>query len=133
VDVRDCADAMIAVLEAPAEKIRGEIFNVLHSNYQIRELAFLVAGSVQLMGRSVNLVEVPAPALTRNYECSNSKLSMTLGFSPTRSVVEAVSDLLARIDVSDRTQLADPRHYNIRWLELMHEVMPGLERFGSVL
>jgi nucleoside-diphosphate-sugar epimerase len=133
VDVRDCADAMIAVLEAPAEKIRGEIFNVLHSNYQIRELAFLVAGSVQLMGRSVNLVEVPAPALTRNYECSNAKLSMTLGFSPARSVVEAVSDLLARIDVSDRTQLADPRHYNIRWLELMHEVMPGLERFGSVL
>jgi nucleoside-diphosphate-sugar epimerase len=133
VDVRDCADGMIAVLEAPAEKIRGEVFNVLHSNYQIRELAFLVAGSVQLLGRSVDLVEVPAPALTRNYECSNSKLSMTLGFSPTRSVVEAVSDLLARIDVSDRTQLADPRHYNIRWLELMHEVMPGLERFGSVL
>ena len=37
-------------LEAPAEKVRGEIFNVLHSNYQIRELAMLVAGSVQLLG-----------------------------------------------------------------------------------
>ena len=133
VDVRDCADAMIAVLEAPAEKIRGEIFNVLHSNYQIRELAFLVAGSVQLLGRQVKLVEVPAPALTRDYECSNSKLSMTLGFNPTRSVVEAVADLLARIDVQDRTSLADPRHYNIRWLELMHELGPRIERFGSVL
>ena len=33
--------------EAPADKVRGEIFNVLHSNYQIRELAMLVAGSVQ--------------------------------------------------------------------------------------
>src|SRR4051812_3490824 len=133
VDVRDCADAMIAVLEAPAEKIRGEIFNVLHSNYQIRELAFLVAGSVQLLGRTVELIEVPAPALTRNYECSNSKLSMTLGFSPTRSVVEAVSDLLNRIDGSNRTLLADPRYYNIRWIELMHEVQPHIERFGTVL
>ncbi len=133
VDVRDCADAMIAVLEAPAEKIRGEVFNVLHSNYQIRELAFLVAGSVQLLDRHVELVEAPAPALTRNYECSNAKLSMTLGFSPVRSVVEAVADLLARIDVHDRTRLADPRYYNIRWLELMNEIQPRIERFGSVL
>ena len=60
VDIRDCADAMIASYEAPAEKVRGEIFNVVHSNYQIRELAMIVAGSVQLTGRSVTLEEVPA-------------------------------------------------------------------------
>jgi hypothetical protein len=58
---------------------------------------------------------------------------MTLGVSPTRSVVEAVQDLLARIPVHDRTMLADPRHYNIRWLELMNEIKPRIERFGSVL
>jgi hypothetical protein len=29
--------------------------------------------------------------------------------------------------------LSDPRHYNIRWLELMHEVKPRIETFGSVL
>ncbi|MEA2483241.1 MAG: hypothetical protein QOC55_1188, partial [Thermoleophilaceae bacterium] len=44
----------------------------------------------------------------------------------------AVADLLRRIDV-DRTQLADPRYYNIRWLELMHELQPRIERFGTVL
>src|SRR5918999_6086962 len=33
VDVRDAADAMLAVLEAPADLAAGEIFNVLHSNY----------------------------------------------------------------------------------------------------
>src|ERR1700757_4460059 len=69
VDVSDCADAMIASYEAPAEKVRGQIFNVVHSNYQIRELAMIVAGSVQLTGRRVALEEVPSPALTRNYEC----------------------------------------------------------------
>jgi nucleoside-diphosphate-sugar epimerase len=118
VDVRDAADAMIAVLEAPAELIRGEIFNVVHSNYQIRELAFLVAGSVQLAGRKVDLVEAPAPPLMRNYECSNAKLSMTLGFNPNRSVVEAVAEILGRVDPS---VLDDPRFYNIRWLEQMRE------------
>ena len=133
VDVRDAADAMIATFEAPADAVRGEIFNVLHSNYQIRELAMLVAGSVQLLGRSVELLETETPPRTRDYECSNAKLSQRLGFTPGRSVVEAVADLLNRIDTSDRSMLTDPRHYNIRWLELMHELQPRIERFGSVL
>ena len=133
VDVRDAADALICAMEAPSELARGEIFNVLHSNYQIRELAMLVAGSVQLLGRQVRLEEAPAPRLTRNYECSNAKLAGRLGFMPCRSVVEAVADLLARIDVDDRAMLTDPRHYNIRWFELMHEVSSRTEQFGSVL
>ncbi|MEK6276647.1 MAG: SDR family oxidoreductase [Actinomycetota bacterium] len=133
VDVRDTADAMICALEAPAETAAGEIFNVLHSNYQIRELAMLVAGSVQLLGRQVELEETPAPDLTRNYECSNAKLAQRLGFSPSRSVVQAIADLLDEIDVSDREMLTDPRHYNIRWLELLQEMTPRIERFGAAL
>ncbi|MEA2350743.1 MAG: hypothetical protein QOG86_1684 [Thermoleophilaceae bacterium] len=122
VDVRDVSDAMILALEAPADLCRGETFNVLHANYQIRELAMLVAGSVQLLGRQVELEEAPQPKLTRDYECSNAKLSTRLGFSPSHSVVDAVSNLLARVDLSDPTTLTDPRYYNIRWLELLHEV-----------
>ncbi len=133
VDVRDVADAMIAVLEAPADLVRGEIFNVLHSNYQIRELAMLVAGSVQLLGRNVRLTDMPAPKLTRDYECSNHKLSERLGFTPCRSVVEAVSEMLAAIDVDDRSMLTDPRYYNIRWLELMHELQPNIDHFGALV
>jgi nucleoside-diphosphate-sugar epimerase len=133
VDVRDVSDAMIAAFEAPADVVSGEVFNVLHSNYQIRELAMLVAGSVQLLGRTVRLEETPAPRLNRDYECSNAKLSHTLGFSPCRSVVEAVSEMLAEIDLSDRSSLTDPRYYNIRWLELMHELEPRIQRFGAVL
>jgi nucleoside-diphosphate-sugar epimerase len=133
VDVQDVADAMIAVMEAPADLVRGEIFNVLHSNYQIRELAMLVAGSVQLLGRSVTLREEPAPRLTRDYECSNTKLASRLGFQPSRSVVEAIDGILAAIDVEDKTMLTDPRYYNIRWLELLNEVTPQLDQFRAAL
>jgi nucleoside-diphosphate-sugar epimerase len=133
VDVRDVSDAMIAAFEAPDQLVRGEVFNVLHSNYQIRELAMLVAGSVQLIGRTVRLEEVPAPRLTRDYECSSSKLSQRLDFTPCHSVVEAVSHMLTSIDVGDRSRLTDPRYYNIRWLELMNEIGPRIERFGAVL
>jgi nucleoside-diphosphate-sugar epimerase len=133
VDVRDVSDAMIAALEAPAELVRGEIFNVLHSNYQIRELAMLVAGSVQLIGRSVALKEEPAPRLTRDYECANTKLAARLGFLPSRSVVEAIDGVLASIDVEDKTMLTDPRFYNIRWLELLTEFVPQIDNFRAAL
>jgi nucleoside-diphosphate-sugar epimerase len=133
VDVQDAADAMTLALEADAGLVRGETFNVLHSNYQIRELAMLVAGSVQLHGRHVRLEEVPAPAMTRDYECANAKMSQRLGFLPRRSVVEAVAELLERIDLADRTFLSDPRHYNIRWMELLNEVGPRVSRFGAAL
>jgi nucleoside-diphosphate-sugar epimerase len=133
VDVCDCADAMIAAFEAPAEKVRGEIFNVVHSNYQIRELAMIVAGSVQLTGRTVTLGEVPSLNLTRNYECANAKLSMTLGFIPRRSVLEAVTDMLAQLDPANLVYLTDPRAYNIRWLELLHDIKPTVDSFATVL
>jgi len=133
VDVCDCADAMIAAYEAPAEKVKAEIFNVVHSNYQIRELAMIVAGSVQLAGRSVRLEEVPAPPLMRNYECANAKLSTTLNFIPRRSVLEAVSEMLPRIEGNDLAALTDPRCYNIRWLEMLYEVKPLLDAFSEVL
>jgi nucleoside-diphosphate-sugar epimerase len=133
VDIRDVCDAMIAAYEAPADAVRGEIFNVLHSNYQIRELAMLVAGSVQLAGRGVKLQEVPAPRLTRDYECANAKLSTTLGFIPRHSVLEAVTDLIARLDDADPATLTDPRGYNIRWLELLNELTPQIDQYRAAL
>jgi nucleoside-diphosphate-sugar epimerase len=133
VDVQDCADAMIAAYEAAAESVRGEIFNVVHSNYQIRELAMIVAGSVQLTGRKVELTEAPAPKLSRDYECANAKLSTTLGIVPRRSVLESVTEMLGKLEDMDPAQLTDPHHYNIRWLELLCEVRPALDSFPAVL
>jgi hypothetical protein len=56
-----------------------------------------------------------------------------LGFIPRRSVLEAVTDLLTKIGQGDRAHLTDPHCYNIRWLELLHEVKPVLDSFSSVL
>jgi nucleoside-diphosphate-sugar epimerase len=122
VDVQDVSDALICAMEAPADLVRGEVFNMLHSNYQIRELALLVAGSVQLMGKRVELEEVEAPALTRNYECSNMKLAQTLGFIPSRSVVTALDELLEWLADVDPARMAHPRYYNLPWLELRKEL-----------
>ncbi|TFZ08069.1 NAD-dependent epimerase/dehydratase family protein [Ramlibacter humi] len=46
VHVLDICEAIACVLEAPADAVRGEVFNVGHDadNYQVREIAQIVAG-----------------------------------------------------------------------------------------
>jgi len=56
-----------------------------------------------------------------------------LGFIPRSSVLEAVSDLLEKIGSADKAARSDPRCYDIRWLELLHEVKPVLDAFSTVL
>jgi len=41
--------------------------------------------------------------------------------------------MLERIDPENRVFLTDPRHYNIRWLELLHELKPMVDTFAAVL
>lgn len=121
VDVEDVSDAMIIALEANEDLVSGEIFNVLHSNYQIRELAMIVAGSMQLIGKHIALSEEPAPELTRDYECSNAKMAERLGFVPSRSVLTAVNDLILRLKDKDSAYFSDERFYNLPWLEKLIE------------
>jgi hypothetical protein len=93
----------------------------------------LVAGTVRLAGREVDLAEAPAPRVNRNYECANAKLSTTLGFIPRHSVLDSATDLVERLEDAHVSELTDPRHYNIRWLELLSEQNPILNRFQTIL
>ncbi len=124
VDVEDIARAHIMILQAPLEAVRSQIFNVLEENYQIRQLAMLVAGSLALLPKpiAVSLLEAPLPSLVRNYRMSNAKLSRALGFTPSRTVLESVEDMLRRLPIDDLEALAHPRHYNIQWMTLLETV-----------
>jgi len=133
VDVTDAAGAQIAALEAKADDVRGQIINVVQDNYQIRELAMLVAGSVGLVGGNVNLEVAPEPPLVRNYRCSNQKLVQLLGFRPRRTVLESVDNMVEVIGKSSPTNFAHPRYYNIDWMLLLSEVHAGLHPFDYVL
>jgi len=66
VDVTDVARAHAEVLAAPLASVGSEIFNVMQENYQVRQLAMLVAGSLSLHGRRVTLEEAPLPRLVRD-------------------------------------------------------------------
>jgi nucleoside-diphosphate-sugar epimerase len=132
VDVRDVARAHIEALVAPRELVHAQIFNVLQENYQIRQLAMLVAGSLLLMGRRVELEDAPLPPLVRDYRMSNFKMTQTLGFTPQITVLESIDDMLKRLPIDRYAEFAHPRHYNIAWMTLLESTHDSQREFASI-
>ncbi len=134
VDVEDVAAVHVMALAAPLERLRGQIFNVLEENYQIRQLAMLVAGSLGLLQPPirVELRETPPPSLVRNYRMSNAKLSTVLGFTPSRTVLESIAGMLERLPLDRLDEYGDARHYNIRWMALLEEFHTEQRDFASI-
>ena len=132
VDVSDVARAHIAALEAPEERVSGEVFNILNDNYQIRQLAMLVAGSAQLFGHPVALEEAPLPAFVRDYRCSARKAEDRLGFTADVTPLQSIADMLGRIRSDGFSDFTHPRFYNIAWMTLLADVQPYLAPFPAV-
>jgi len=134
VDVEDVARAHVLALAAAPDLLGGQIYNVLEENYQIRQLAMLVAGSLSLLDPPVrvDLQEAPLPKLVRNYRMSNAKLSNALGFTPSRTVLESIQGMLEKLPVDRPDDYGDPRYYNIRWMTLLEEFHLEQRRFASI-
>jgi nucleoside-diphosphate-sugar epimerase len=132
VDVNDVARAHIHCLEAPIDAVGGQIFNIFHDNYQIRELAMLVAGSAQMRRFSVDLREAPLPEITRDYKCANHKIRQVAGFEPQVSVLESIEGMLQWIERDGPVDFSHPRYYNIAWMTLLEEAHQNLAGFPTV-
>ena len=132
VDVTDVAEAHIACVEAPEELVNGQVFNLLHANYQIRELAMLVAGSAQMRRLHVELEDAPLPKIVRDYRCAGAKIRDKLSFEPKVSVLESIENLLSVIESNGLADFSHPRYYNIDWMTLLEEMHPILSSYKSV-
>jgi nucleoside-diphosphate-sugar epimerase len=132
VDVSDVARAHVVCLTAPLDDVRGETYNVMQENYQVRQLAMLVAGSLNLRGRHVTLEEAPLPKLVRDYRMSNLKMTQRLGFTPAVTVLESIDVMLQKLPLDDVGWLANPRWYNIAWMSVLEEVHASQREFASI-
>jgi len=131
VDVADVARAYVACVEAPADKVRGEVFNLVHDNYRILELAHWVQTALRPLGRveiDVDYSDVPV----RSYRVSGERIARTLGFRTRIGVDAAVAAMLDKVRQLDRREYFHPRHYNIEWMTLLVELEQALRRMGGV-
>lgn len=129
--VRDAARAMLMMLEAPADHVSGQIFNVggEAANFQLRPLADRVAAAVP---RDV-AIQFYGEADTRSYRVSFARIAAA-GFLPEVPVEEAVGEICAALEEGtvDRT----PDTLTLEWytrLTRWHRLIREVELHDGIL
>jgi nucleoside-diphosphate-sugar epimerase len=133
IDVRDAAQAYVALIEADEAVVRGEIFNLCYQNLRISELALRVRESLRGLGIEVDLRPEYHHGGVRNYRVSGDKIGRVLDFRPKVSIEESVADMVQRARADGRTDFDNPRYYNIRWFQSLDDARRASGTPGSVL
>ncbi len=109
VHVRDAARAVVIVLEAPAEKVRSNVFNVGDSreNYQKKQLVDLILAELPEAAEVQYVCKEEDP---RDYRVSFEKIAKTLGYRITRTVPTGIKEVIQAIDDRIFTDF-DQQHY----------------------
>jgi len=131
--IEDAAAAYMLMLEAPVDKVRGEIFNVTNGNYRISELALRVQSKLATMDIPCELRPDYNPRNLRSCQASGKKIAERLGFTPSVTVEQTVEDLVEKIRGGAVQDPSDPAFHNIRWLDLLEETRTRAGYSRSVL
>jgi nucleoside-diphosphate-sugar epimerase len=111
VHVRDAARGIRAVLEAPAELVAGEVFNVGDTAENYRKLDL-----VELIQRETDHGEVAFVHRTedpRDYKVAFGKIADRLGYTITSTVPEGIRELIAALEDARFEDAFDGRYRNI--------------------
>jgi len=131
IDVSDVAKAHICCVEAPEEKVHGQIFNLSFKNYRILELAHWVREALK-DDMKLDIEVDYSDIKTRSYRVSAQKIESTLGFKPAMPVKESVEYMAEKIFEYGCTDFLNPRYYNIQWMTLLADMEQTLSKIGSV-
>lgn len=131
VDVTDVAKCYLACLEAGPQVVGGQVFNLSYKNFRILELAHWVKKALQGI-LDVEIEVEYGSQRGRSYRVSTRKIETVLGFRPMVSVEDSARDMAERVLAGNAADFANPRYYNIRWLELLVEIEAHLKRIGSI-
>jgi nucleoside-diphosphate-sugar epimerase len=111
VHVADAARAVRVVLEAPEDRVAGNVFNVGHSdeNYRKLDLVELITGR---LGRG-QVTYVRRDEDPRDYKVSFEKVRRELGFKPRMTVSDGIDEVIEGLEVG---RFGDPfgaQHSNL--------------------
>ena len=115
--IQDMADVYQLMIEAPTEKIAGQIFNIGYQNLAIARIAEIVREVVEreFPERAPIRIETTSTNDPRSYHINSDKIKRVLGYSPRRSVEDAVRDLCQAFrDGRLPNSLEDDRYFNVR-------------------
>lgn len=116
--IKDMTRAYLLLLDAPAEKIAGQIFNVGHRNMKVKEIAELIKRGVEAeMEKEVTIRTEPSTD-NRSYHVNSDKIKRVLGFEPHFTVENAISDICMRFRMGQwKDSMTNPWYTNILQLQ----------------
>lgn len=93
--VQDAVDAYVYLLSAPEAKVRGRIYNLLHKNYRVLELAHWVAEVLEKHRRVDVRVrrDRSNDNGNRSYYVEGSRMAREIGFRAERGTSRAILDM----------------------------------------
>ena len=114
IHIQDMVDVYLMLLDAPTEKIAGQIFNAGYENHSVLELAKMVQSVV---GDDVVLVATPTDD-NRSYHVSSEKIRDILGFEAKHTIRDAAAGLVAAFKAGKLPDsLTDERYFNIKRMQ----------------
>lgn len=120
--IEDMVDAYQLMLEAPHDKIHGETFNIGFQNQSIAEIAQIVKKVVaeEMPDRGdTDIVTTPSDD-NRSYHVNSDKVRRVLGFSPKRTIEDAVRDIThAFANYLLPNSFDDDWYFNVRTMKKM--------------
>ena len=117
IHIKDMAKAYLVLLEAPKEKVAGQILNAGYDNQPVRQLAETVRS---VIGEDVRLITTHTDD-NRSYHISSRKIKQVLGFEARHTIREAVEDLRDAFDCGLLPDsLTDDKYFNIRRMQALN-------------
>jgi dTDP-4-amino-4,6-dideoxygalactose transaminase/nucleoside-diphosphate-sugar epimerase len=121
VHVADAAQAYISALEAPADAIDRETFNIgsNHTNYQIGDLAWVVRDALPHL--DVTVTTVPDNDDRRSYRVDFGKVRDKLGFTTRCDLQESIVEIARAIQNGRLGDCSDTKFYTVKRMKELTE------------
>jgi nucleoside-diphosphate-sugar epimerase len=111
IHVGDAGRAVRTVLEAPEEKVAGQVFNAGRSGENYRKLDIVEEIGKQIDRGKVSYVRRDEDP--RDYKVSFDKIRAELGFETLMTVPDGIAEIIAALDAGTFGDPFDPRYKNI--------------------
>ena len=118
--IQDMCDAYELLIEAPAEKVAGQIFNCGFQNLAISRIAEIVRDVVsqEYPDKAEIAIETTTSNDPRSYHINSDKIRRVLGFVPKHTIEDAVRDLCRAFKAGKLpNSLTDERYFNVRTMK----------------
>jgi nucleoside-diphosphate-sugar epimerase len=120
--VEDMCDVYEVMLDAPAEKIAGEIFNIGYENFTVMEIAQFVQGVVSEEFPELGKVDIVVTESDdkRSYHINSDKIKRVLGFAPKRNIEDAARSICAAFkDGRLPDSMTNDNYFNVRKMKTL--------------